>query len=80
MCIRDSVSPIYEQEKWGYSVPYYLTAKYNCNPNYARFYAGDMEMRNQDMEDLLQHMDEEERVMYSESLAREIRARQKKKN
>ncbi len=74
------VSPIYEQEKWGYSVPYYLTAKYNCNPNYARFYAGDMEMRNQDMEDLLQHMDEEERVMYSESLAREIRARQKKKN
>ena len=33
---EEYVKDIYAVEQWGYSVPYYLTAKYNCNPAYAR--------------------------------------------
>lgn len=32
------ISGIYKQCKWGYSVPYFISAKYNCNPNYASYY------------------------------------------
>lgn len=31
------IKAIYEQEPWGYSVPYYMTATYNCNPSYAKW-------------------------------------------
>lgn len=30
------VADIFEKEQWGYSVPYYLTATYNCNPQYVK--------------------------------------------
>lgn len=33
------IKQIYDREgKWGYSIPYLITAKYNANPNYARYY------------------------------------------
>lgn len=76
----DYVKKIYEQEQWGYSVPYYLTATYNCNPNYARFYAGKLGLENYEIETILKDIKEDERAMFSEKLAREILARQKKKD
>lgn len=32
------ISEIYKKEKWGFSIPYFITAKYNCNPNYGSYY------------------------------------------
>lgn len=32
------ISKIYEIYKWGYSVPYFVSAKYNCNPDFADYY------------------------------------------
>ena len=34
---EEYIKQIYQIEPWGYSIPYYLTAKYNCNPNYVKF-------------------------------------------
>ena len=32
------IKKIYKREKWGYSIPYLITAKYNANPNFAAYY------------------------------------------
>lgn len=32
------IKDIYCIEPWGYSILFYLTAKYDCNPNYARYF------------------------------------------
>lgn len=32
------IKNIYAVEPWGYSIPFYLTARYDCNPNYARYF------------------------------------------
>lgn len=38
--VMDSVlTKIFITNRWGYSLPYYLTAVYNCHPNYASFLA-----------------------------------------
>ncbi|MCI8512524.1 MAG: hypothetical protein HFE83_11120 [Lachnospiraceae bacterium] len=74
------VKHIYAQEQWGYSIPYYLTATYNCNPNYARFYASHLGLDNGEIEDVLQSIHGDERAMFSEKLARQILERQKKNN
>lgn len=58
------ISKIYEQEQWGYSIPYYLTAKYNCNPNYARLKKGGLS--NREFERVLCSLDDEARVIFSD--------------
>lgn len=35
--IDEYISKIYSVTPWGYSVPYYITAKNNCHPNYAKY-------------------------------------------
>ena len=35
--IDDYILPIYDEKKWGYSIPYFLSASYNCHPNYGEF-------------------------------------------
>ena len=32
------IKGIYQKEKWGFSIPYLITAKYNANPNFAGYY------------------------------------------
>ena len=29
------IMPIYAQQRWGYDLPYFLSATYKCHPNYA---------------------------------------------
>ena len=58
----DHIAAIYEKEKWGYSVPYFLTAKYNCNPAYARSYSG---LRPTQISKALLRMSAKDRVMFS---------------
>jgi len=73
----DYIAAIYQQEQWGYSVPYFLTAKYNCNPNYARFYSGQIPLSHTDMEAIFAEMTEDDRVLFSQKRA--ISLVQKKK-
>lgn len=35
--VDDYILPIYNEKKWGYSIPYFLSASYNCHPNYGEF-------------------------------------------
>lgn len=60
------IQKIYEKEKWGYSLPYYLTATYNCNPGYARVQEKpDIEV----MEKMLGKLSDVDRVIYKRDKA-----------
>lgn len=37
--IDESINPIYKEQYWGYSMPHYLSAIYNCHPNYSTYLA-----------------------------------------
>lgn len=70
------VKDIYAVEQWGYSVPYYLTATYNCNPAYAREF---LSLKSNELSELLGSFDEETKVLFSKKKAKEILVEYKKK-
>ena len=59
------IKAIYEKEQWGYSVPYYLTATYNCNPNYARYCANHLHSSASDLVYIMKNLSAEERTIFS---------------
>lgn len=66
---EDYIKDIYAVEQWGYSMPYYLTAKYNCNPAYARTYKS---LKPEQMKDILLSLDDANRIIYKEKVALSI--------
>lgn len=63
------IKAIYEQEQWGYSVPFYLTATYNCNPNYGRFFMREKIEETSRMLRMLAAMNKKDRVIYTQEKA-----------
>ena len=73
------VSKIYLQEQWGYSVPFEITAKYNCNPNYASYYNKN-NVSNEMIEEAIKLLTSDERIIFKEDLAKKkLREAQKNK-
>lgn len=69
------INEIFQQEAWGYSVPYYLTAKYNCNPNYATFYSEKRKLSACTIEKILESLTESERVIFQKGVAENLEKR-----
>ena len=42
------LKPIFAEHYWGYSLPFYLSARYNCHPNYAGYFADKNTLGNVD--------------------------------
>ena len=63
------IKDIYEQHMWGYCIPYFLTAKYNCNPNYGEYYGLVKKLSATDIENILKMIPAEDRVLYSKKKA-----------
>lgn len=63
------IKDIYEQHMWGYCIPYFLTAKYNCNPNYGEYYGLVKKLSAIDIENILKMIPAEDRVLYSKKKA-----------
>lgn len=62
---EDHIVKIQEQETWGYSVPYLLTATYNCNPAYAKYLSGQKRAGVAAIEYVLTHLPAESRIIFS---------------
>lgn len=71
------INDIYQKEKWGFSVPYYLTAKYNCNPAYAREF---VKLPANELEEYLRSMSQEDRVIFNSDKAKRLFFNYKKKH
>lgn len=63
------IKNIYKEHIWGYCIPYYLTAKYNCNPNYGEYYGRELDLDSQMIEDILKMLSDKDKVMYSKAKA-----------
>lgn len=63
------IQPIRAKFPWGYSAAYYLTAIYNCNPNYGAYYDYDLHLPVDEIEGVIQSIPLEDRIIYSKKKA-----------
>ena len=67
------IMDILGQEAWGYSLPYFMTAKYNCNPNYATWFAKQYGTPIQQFAALLKSLDNDDRVIFNAQKVKEAK-------
>ena len=66
------IKDVYAIEPWGYSIPFYLTARYDCNPNYAR-YCIKNELSISLFENALKKLNAFDKIIYSPKILEDIR-------
>lgn len=62
---ENCIESIYENQRWGYCMPYFLTAKYNCNPNYGEYLGIKKGLCATDIEKIILTLSEDDKIMYS---------------
>lgn len=62
---QNCIKKIYDNHIWGYSIPYFLTAKYNCNPNYGEYLGINKGLSAVEIDRVLQALTPEDKVLYS---------------
>lgn len=67
----EHLKPIFAEHYWGYSLPFYLSAQYNCHPNYAGYFADKNTLSNKSMRQLLASLPADVKNRYSADLAEE---------
>ena len=70
--IQDHILPIKEKEPWGYSPPYFLSARYNLHRNYAEHFLGKGDLSNRDINHLLSRIVPEKKTAYDAAYADEL--------
>lgn len=60
-----NIRPVFEIHPWGYRMSYYLTAKYNCNPNYGEYYDINKKMDTVEIEEILKKLSQDDKIMFS---------------
>ena len=60
---------IFVKSSWGYSLPAFLTALYNCNPNYLNYYGQDLGLSATDIDGVLRTINEDDRIIFTEEVA-----------
>jgi len=76
----EHLKPIFAEHYWGYSLPFYLSAQYNCHPNYAGYFADKNTLSNKSMRQLLSSLPADVKNHYSADLAEEYYQAFQKKN
>lgn len=65
--IDDCIFPLRRKYTWGYSTPYFLSAKYRLHRTYAEFLIDKWKIRTSDIEQILSLVDKSEAEMFNES-------------
>ncbi len=60
--------PIYSQQKWGYALPYFISASVKCHPNYASYLIKKETLSIERIEKILSLIRIEDRAEYNEQL------------
>ena len=63
------IQKIRQTESWGYSIPYFLTAAYNCNPAYAKYLSGTKKLGVDEIQFVLSHLSPMGKIIYSQAEA-----------
>ena len=67
----EHLKPIFAEHYWGYSLPFYLSAQYNCHPNYAGYFSDKNTLSNKSMRQLLASLPADVKNHYSADMAEE---------
>lgn len=70
--IDEILEPFHQQHYWGYSLPNYLSAKYNTHPNYAGYFADKNTLTVHDMDEIFEIMDDSKRNEFDKKYAEDI--------
>lgn len=62
---QNYIKKIYDEHKWGYSIPYFLTAQHNVNPNYGEYYDVRMGLSPIEIDRILTVINEEDKILYT---------------
>ena len=65
----EHLQSVFRETPWGYSLPFYFSAKNNCHPNYALFFSQKNTLSNRSLEQLLASLPPEVKSNYSADTA-----------
>ncbi|MBQ2830437.1 MAG: aldolase catalytic domain-containing protein [Oscillospiraceae bacterium] len=66
------IAPIYQTKYWGYSLPYYLSASYNCHPSYAGYLDEKKTLAVENMDEIFSMIDGEQRSVFNKAYIRDL--------
>lgn len=66
------LTPFYERNYWGYSLPNYISASHNAHPNYAGYLDAKKTLTFEDMNEIFDMMDENKKVSYDKAYIEEL--------
>lgn len=66
------LNSIYNQYKWGYSVPYYIASVNDCHPNYASYLMNKQTISIKEISDILKFIECKKRHLYDEEYIEKI--------
>lgn len=71
-CWDENISHIYNQEKWGYSLPFFMAASMELNPNYAIYYSKKQDLSIEEMHGIFGTIEGSDKYLYSNEKAEEF--------
>ena len=67
--INEYLNDIYKKNFWGYSLPFYLSAKNGCHPNYAKYYNEKGTLTEKAFDELLRTISDDHKNIFSKEMA-----------
>ncbi|MBQ9610047.1 MAG: aldolase catalytic domain-containing protein [Lachnospiraceae bacterium] len=62
--IDEIINEFYQMNYWGYSLPNYISAKYNAHPNYAKYLDDKKTLTIEAMNDIFEMMNDDKKISY----------------
>jgi 4-hydroxy 2-oxovalerate aldolase len=62
--IDETLNKIYYESYWGYTLPHYLSSKYNCNPNYATYLSDKNTLSIKSISEILGEIPDDRKVRF----------------
>jgi len=66
------IRPLEIKYKWGYSYPFYLSARNRCHPNYAKFLIDNYDFSFEEMDKIFHKIPEDEKTNFSKEVVKKI--------
>lgn len=66
------INNIYVEHHWGYSIPFYISAKNHCHPNYALFLDGKKNLTFFEIEKIIKSISEEKKIKFDKQYINDL--------
>ena len=63
------ISKIYEEKKWGYTIPYFLAASMHLNPNYASYMMNKENLSVSRINNIFENIKGDDKFLYNDTKA-----------